>query len=161
VSDDQAQPLRPLSEGEHALADIVAVVEQVYHHLYGRDRSNAALHMQPVIERPLTEAVDRLLHGTVQTVWDELKELRRQTAPAPEGQHLVTVHLSEDTVQRLCALAAASGAGTMYQMAETVLENYAQTLSTSYCFEHCMDGCGDAHGKHLDTPASALYAVTS
>lgn len=156
MSDDHQPELPPLTDAEHALADMVRVMEQAYWHLYSRDRSNAALHMAETVERPLTKAVDDLLHGPVQVVWAELRQARKAAAPVPDGKLAVTVHLDADAVARLAQLdERAGGSGDAAAAAEAALENYAKTLSARYCFEHRTDGCGNERGQHQDAPASA------
>lgn len=159
MTDETVTPeaeLRPLSEGERALADIVAVVEQVHRHLEHRDISNAALHMQATQERPLTLAVEQLLHQTIRKVWDELRQLRSAAAPVPADRTLLMLHLSPEHMQQLAAMEKCSGGtGDGPAMAQAVLENYVATLSSQYCFEHKTDGCGDPRGNHTGAPASA------
>lgn len=54
------------------------------------------------------------------------------------------------TAARLRALAeAAPGLNNPSSIAEVVVENYAATLSPTFCFEHRAE-CGDAHGRHTD-----------
>lgn len=156
MSDDNQPELPPLTDAERALADMAAVLEQVYWHLYSRDRSNAALHMAETIERPLTKAVDDLLHGPMKAVWAELRQARKAAAPVPDGKLALTLHLDAEAVARLAQLdERAGGSGDAAAAAEAVMENYAKTLSARYCFEHRSDGCGNQHGQHQDAPASA------
>lgn len=105
-----------------------------------RDEMNAAVHLAPVRYSPVTEVVV-----------EALAALDRVLAGRGDRRTLV-VSVDAETYQRLERLSVAAGtAPDAAAMAEIVLGQYVLLLSGSYCFDHRVDGCGDASGRHADT----------
>lgn len=132
-------------EAEEALRTVERALDEAEKMMTHRDRSNAAVHVAPVRYSPLTELV-RQARELVPCVGAGLQP------PAGAGRRRLVVDVDEVTAQRLERLGAATGTGAVAGvMAAVVLEQYAQTQSVRYCFEHQRDGCGTAQGRHTDT----------
>jgi len=79
-------------------------------------------------------------------------ELAIGRIPGYDGPVPLALTVDTETAARLRRFAARLPFGTTASsVAEEVVENYAATISPTYCFEHRGE-CGNAQGRHVDEP---------
>jgi hypothetical protein len=86
-------------------------------------------------------------------------ELAIGRIPSYDGPVPLALTVDAQTAARLRQFAARLPFGTrVSSVAEQVVEDYAATVSPTYCFEHRAQ-CGNAQGRHVDEPRNGDASV--